>query len=76
MRGRGDRPSLSIGCGAAAEFRIEEQHVLLSKIHTLTMLQTHTRTLSQCDGRMTSAAFTAGQTAPWSLKPVHNRLYI
>lgn len=43
VRGRVDRPFISIGCEVAAEFRIEEQHVLLSKIHTLTRLHADTR---------------------------------
>lgn len=36
VRGRVDRPFVVIGCEVAAEFRTEGQHVLLSKIHTLT----------------------------------------
>lgn len=63
VRGRVDRPVMFIGCELAAEFRIEEQHVLPSKIHTLTRLHTGTCIRSQCDGRMTSAATAAGQSA-------------
>lgn len=74
--GRVDRPFVFIGCEVAAEFRIEEQHVLLSKIHTLTRLHTDTRICSQCDGRMTSAAVAAGQSALWTFKLVYNLLQI
>lgn len=76
VRGRVDRPFMFIGREVAAEFRFEEQHVLLSKIHTLTRLHTDTRIRSQCDDRMTSAAGAAGQSALWTFKPVYNLLQI
>lgn len=77
MRGRVDRPFIFIGCEVAAEFRTEEQHVQLSKIHTLTRLRTDTHTHSQCDGSMTSAAAaaaTGGHSALRTFKPVYNLL--
>lgn len=43
VRGRVDRPFMFIGCEVAAEFRIEEQHVLLSKIHMLAHRHAHTQ---------------------------------
>lgn len=37
---------------------------------------TDTCVRSQCDGRMTSAAVAAGQSALWTFKPVYNLLWI
>lgn len=74
MRGRADHPFAFIGLEVAAEFRTEEQHVLLSKIHTY-YSHGDTHTHSQCDCRMTSAAAAAaGQSALWAFRPTYNLL--